>query len=447
MRPLPPSSPARTRTDGRAIAVAALAVVLIALAPGLAFGSAPRASGGIVLTAAGVAPAAIGLSWTAPIGGAALFSNYEIDRSTNGSNGPWTPVASVTSFSATSHFETGVSAGAHYWWRVVMNETGFMPTISNVLAQTQPGTASLVAALAGPTSANLTWTNHAQYGTEVGFVSYTVLESANGGNFTSAAVQTVETEESTTVTGLQAGTAYLFEVRTADGCRNASNCGQFPAPSVTSTNSARVNTPGGLTATVVSAPATLVQGVHGSFACLGTGGTSPRLYDWNFGDGATAAGRNASHAYANVGSFLVTCRVHDVAGGSANATASVTVTSNGSTPGNRSGGPGGTRSTPGGGTTSPLATTSTPFGPVLTVVLGVLFVVAIVWLAIRVGRRRGSARSGSRGPPDGANGRAADAEGVAAAPMASTGEAAPPSPPRDLDDMMDQLDGLPSTGH
>ncbi|MCI4356077.1 MAG: PKD domain-containing protein [Thermoplasmata archaeon] len=432
-----------------------IAALVLVLSPALAVGSAPGASGGIALKAAGVSPAAIGLSWLSPSSGSLLFSGYEVDRSTNGSSGPWTPVATIGNFLGTSLFQDGLSPGGHYWWRVIMGQTGLSSVTSNVLAQTQPVLPTLSATLVGGTAANLSWTNRAVYGSEVGFVSYTVLESVSAGGLATVAGSSTESDRSLTVNGLHAGTSYAFEVNVADGCQNASNCASYPSPSVASSNEARVSTPGGLTATIVSAPTTLAQGFRGSFACLATGGTSPRLYDWNFGDGATAAGRNASHIFTSPGAFVVTCLVHDAVGGNANATASLTVSGNATSPTNRSDGSGGTHSTPGGGSTSPLASTSTPFAPVVSAVIALAFLGAVVWLAIQVVRRRRGARGAPNeprsGPPPGAVPTLPPPpegyEAVTAAPgPGPPPDPSPPGAPRDLDELMDQLDGLPSAG-
>jgi hypothetical protein len=208
-----------------------LAVAFL-LAPAVAAGASPSASGSLTLSAAGASPNAIGLSWTLSGGSALFFVNYEVDRSTNGSNGPWSTVATITDFLASSFYWDGLTPGVSYWWRVVENQSGVSPTTSNVVLQSQPGTAGLTVGLAGPTAMSLSWTNGASYGSEVGFVSYTVAESVDNGSFTNVSVINAESNRAVSVSGLHPGSSYQFVVHTADQCQGASNCGAFPGPSL-----------------------------------------------------------------------------------------------------------------------------------------------------------------------------------------------------------------------
>jgi PKD repeat protein len=55
------------------------------------------------------------------------------------------------------------------------------------------------------------------------------------------------------------------------------------------------------------------------------GGTAPYTFAWNFGDGASSVLQNATHAYAQNGTFLATVWANDSLGNSSNATVLVTV--------------------------------------------------------------------------------------------------------------------------
>ncbi|HTP53824.1 MAG TPA: PKD domain-containing protein [Thermoplasmata archaeon] len=56
-----------------------------------------------------------------------------------------------------------------------------------------------------------------------------------------------------------------------------------------------------------------------------SGGTSPYLYSWTFGDGGTAIGHNSSHVYASPGTYPVVVTATDKAGGTATRSSSVEV--------------------------------------------------------------------------------------------------------------------------
>ncbi|TMI22432.1 PKD domain-containing protein, partial [Candidatus Bathyarchaeota archaeon] len=63
-----------------------------------------------------------------------------------------------------------------------------------------------------------------------------------------------------------------------------------------------------------------------SFAGTASGGTTPYVYSWSFGDGSTATGQNLSHAYSSAGIYTVTLTVMDASSPQQKAIASKTVT-------------------------------------------------------------------------------------------------------------------------
>ncbi len=64
-----------------------------------------------------------------------------------------------------------------------------------------------------------------------------------------------------------------------------------------------------------------------SFNGSASGGTPPYSYAWTFGDGATATGRNVTHAYGGAGTYTVNLTVTDSASHTASASHSVSVAS------------------------------------------------------------------------------------------------------------------------
>src|SRR3989442_1389755 len=74
----------------------------------------------------------------------------------------------------------------------------------------------------------------------------------------------------------------------------------------------------------VSSPRTAADvGQSITFTCTAGGGTAPYTYAWTLGDGNSASGSVASHAYQSTGSMSVTCTVTDAT--TANAAASTSV--------------------------------------------------------------------------------------------------------------------------
>lgn len=83
-----------------------------------------------------------------------------------------------------------------------------------------------------------------------------------------------------------------------------------------------------LTAAASASPAAVDVGQPVSFTSLASGGTGPYSYAWDFGDGATSAVENASHAYttAQASPYSASVTVTDSAGATVSKTLPVSVT-------------------------------------------------------------------------------------------------------------------------
>src|SRR5207244_4859162 len=97
-----------------------------------------------------------------------------------------------------------------------------------------------------------------------------------------------------------------------------------PAQSATVTHTVTVASP--VVATFTSSPAHPIIGGTVTFTSTVTGGTTPYVYAWTFGDGGTSAVANPTHAYATTGAFTVTLTVTDSSTPTQSTTATNTVT-------------------------------------------------------------------------------------------------------------------------
>ncbi|TMI13991.1 PKD domain-containing protein [Candidatus Bathyarchaeota archaeon] len=92
-------------------------------------------------------------------------------------------------------------------------------------------------------------------------------------------------------------------------------------PTQTATATHTVTVSAGLAANFTSSPAHPIIGGTVTFTSTVTGGATPYVYSWTFGDGGTSTVANPTHAYATSGNFTVTLRVTDSSTPALSATA------------------------------------------------------------------------------------------------------------------------------
>jgi PKD domain-containing protein len=424
-----------------------------------------RPADGVTLAVTGSSPGSISLGWSASTD--LVFDHYEVDYSSSGSSGPWTVLATDSNVADTSFYWSGLAPGQTYWWQVLDYAAVLGATPSNVVGIPQPAAAQLSATLVGPTSANLNWTNGANYAGNVVFASYRILESANGGPYTTLAVITTASERSYPLNALGPGVAYAFYVNTTDGCSGAANCGSSSS-STTSSGGASFSTPRPLSVAAHASSSTIQNGTPDTFLCQASGGQTPYKFSWTFGDGTSASSAGPTHTYPAPGSYTAVCSVVDSFGSAASGQIVVTVSapsgSSGSGGNNNSSGSGGGGGNGNGAGNSPGGSSLVnPFaGAVLLLILVVAGLsAAIVWMGRR--RRMQLTNPGPSPPPSDAprpttpSPRAPQAGdpvwedippvGVppvgaqAASPALDVDQMAPiGEPPQDVDQMMDSLD-------
>jgi len=176
-----------------------------------------RPDAGTTLSLAGLDPTAVAFTW--PPSGFAGTTSYAVNSSTSAS-GPWTLEDNVSNPAQSWDVFTGLTPGATLYWQVVYwavsGSTYYVEDSTAVLSVTQPALSVLSASATGSTTVHLAWTNSAQYGVNLSFASYQVLESVNGGSFSVIDTITSASTLSATVSGLSASTRYTFQINTTD---------------------------------------------------------------------------------------------------------------------------------------------------------------------------------------------------------------------------------------
>ncbi|MCI4363688.1 MAG: PKD domain-containing protein [Thermoplasmata archaeon] len=314
-----PQSPSGTLAKGDAPASASLAPAsqLTSVSPVVGRPHAP------VLSAAGVSPAAVSLTWTAT--NDLFFANYTILVSTVGPSGPWSAVGVVATQSSTSFSTASLSPGAAYWWVVLEFNSFGSSSGSNVIQVNQPTLAYLTFTKPTSASADFNWTNNASYGGALGFVTYSLYEEKNASAPLLVATVVNPTTRTFTEGGLAGGAGYTFYLNTTE-CYSA--CGQGGEQlTTTQSNPVTFGTTFALGASLSATRNVVDTGESDLFTCNPSGGVAPYNYTWTFGSSTPAAGPGSeSRAYSSPGPAGVSCEVTDST--SAHATAATTVSVN-----------------------------------------------------------------------------------------------------------------------
>jgi len=226
------------------------------------------------ISVAGYDSTSIALSWAES--GDWCFDDYRIQDATQGDDGPWNTIETISTAGVTSMIVGGFSPGDTTWFQDIDDSgcSGGSAT-SNVVSATNPGDSSLTYADTSTSSVTLTWTNTASYGGLLSFDSYQVEEAVNGGGFTAQPSITAQTPMSSTITGitgLNTGTEYQFYVVTTDQCNDCSSSWSTTSNSNTVTH-LYIKQP-------TASPTALDVGQTTSLTVTAQGGVPPYSYSW-----------------------------------------------------------------------------------------------------------------------------------------------------------------------
>jgi PKD repeat protein len=296
------------------VAILSLALVLSALGSGalLSPPNSPRTAveatpaATFSLTAPGLTPTDVSLSWTQT---GDVTASYTVYDSAVGATGPWQTATTITSYTTTTYTGAGFAPSTSYWWMVT--ESGLFGTSSsNVLEVTQPATAYLSYTLLSATDLQFTWTNNATYGGALAFQSYALLESAGGHPATTVQTITAVGTKTTSVSSLSPGSGYTFYLNTTDcyaGCGSGTS-----SLSVSESTAVTYGAPLPLAASVSAVRPAVDLGESDTFTCTASGGQSPYSFAWNFGNGSYVPGNASMNwAFSTLGPTTVMCQVTD----------------------------------------------------------------------------------------------------------------------------------------
>jgi surface protein len=189
----------------------------------------------------------VSLTWNAPTSdGGSAITDYLIQYSSN-SGSSWTTFADGTSTNTTATV-TGLTNGSAYDFQVAaVNSAGtgsYAQTVSSVTPRTTPGAPTGVSGTNGNTQVALSWTVPVSNG-GASITDYVVQYSSNIGISWTTFSDGTSTDTTATVTGLTAGTAYIFQVAAV----NAAGTGSYSTSSSSVTPYTTPGAPTGISGT------------------------------------------------------------------------------------------------------------------------------------------------------------------------------------------------------
>jgi predicted phage tail protein len=209
------------------------------------------------LTAFAVSPTEVSLSWSAPSSnGGSAITGYKIEYKIG--SGSYTTLVSNTASTTTTYFQSGLTTGTAYSYKVsainsagigaASNEYSVTPSSSSSSSVPSPPT-SLTATMSG-TQVSLSWSAPSSNG-GYPITGYKIEYKIGSGSYTTLVSNTASTSTSYSHTGLTSGQVYTYRVSAI----NSMGTGNPSAESSSTASSPSSSIPGapiGLTATVAS---------------------------------------------------------------------------------------------------------------------------------------------------------------------------------------------------
>jgi hypothetical protein len=226
----------------------------------------------------GATPSAVALHWDTT--GDLCFTDYEIQESTQGSDGPWVTQGTISDSADYEWMELGFYPGETTWWQDVdVSGCGGGQQPSNIVSITNPAYSSLSYVDLSSSSIQLSWTNNAHYGGLLQFDDYQVLKQLNGGGYSTIdSITSASTTQYTDsgLSGLTTGAQYQYHVETTDQC-SGTYCNGWPGLTQYQSNTVSQLS----TSQPTASPISVDVGQTTSFHVAVFGGSGAYTYVWS----------------------------------------------------------------------------------------------------------------------------------------------------------------------
>jgi len=257
--------------------------------------------------------------------------------STTSSGGTIYSDAACTTIAASVGISPGTSIATFFYKDTVIGSPSITASATGLTSATQtesivaPGPVKLVfvspaqTLTAGVCSSTMTVQSQNSAGTPTNVVAQTVSSlstNSSSGKFYSDSACTSTITSATIPAGTDTFTFFYRDSAVGTPNLIASSSPLSPATQIEMVKTSQSS---GLQAIFTDSPSNPHLGQSISFVATATGGGSPYVFRWDFGDGSGGTGQTISHLYQNAGSYTTSLTVTDAAGNTVMATHVLTV--------------------------------------------------------------------------------------------------------------------------